>query len=480
MFKSKPKQQGQSSPYTFPAPPNYTFPTGPNIPTPNVPSISMIGQQTPQPLGAGVQGPLAPGQSRSQGPVFNPNQAIPQVSQETTPVTPITPQTTQYGTPTAPTTPQTSQETTTDGTSTPTTPVMPPETQKAIETAEKAVQEASKISAEELSTQADIDKLIESAKKAYQGTSEQAIPLEFITGQLKSIENRALGLLEPLESKLARLEATRLSSLETSKFALERADKQAEIDRESVPDEEDGFTLGEKQIRYDAEGNIIARGSGAFGDTTGGGGADGGVSPEAQNWATLIKSGQAKFSDIKSEDMRAEVAGVMGISSRDQEAQELTEGVKIIDTIIEHKGMDSRVGPNAFSRGTFAVSDRFGAGQDFAGDVHKVAGREALENLIAVKSRGATFGALQKAELDLLIQAASKIGDWEIKDKKGEGTGRWNIDEASFKTELETIKRLKEKAIGNVGETTPEALSEEDELRQQGYSEEQIQLIKNS
>lgn len=107
--------------------------------------------------------------------------------------------------------------------STPTAPN--PETLKAIQLAEDAYKKSMLISPDELSTQGDIDNLIESTKSAFRGTSGQTIPLEFITGQLKAIEQRATGLAEPLERKLARLQAARTSSMESSKFALERADK---------------------------------------------------------------------------------------------------------------------------------------------------------------------------------------------------------------------------------------------------------------
>jgi len=113
---------------------------------------------------------------------------------------------------------------------------------------EKAYQDNLKIGADELSTQEDLDKLLESARTGYQNTKGQSIPMEFITGQLKSVEERANLLKEPLERKLARLQAQRLANTEASKFALERSDKQ----------KGEAFTLGEGQTRYDAYGNPIA------------------------------------------------------------------------------------------------------------------------------------------------------------------------------------------------------------------------------
>ncbi len=94
-----------------------------------------------------------------------------------------------------------------------------------VSSAEEAYKNALKATPEEQKAQEEIDLLAESAKTGYQNTKGQAIPLQFITGQLKTQEERAMGLMEPLERKLARLQAARTTSLEASKFALERADK---------------------------------------------------------------------------------------------------------------------------------------------------------------------------------------------------------------------------------------------------------------
>ena len=117
-------------------------------------------------------------------------------------------------------------------TSAPATPQVSPQAQKAVELAQSAYERSLQISPDELSTQEDLDKLIESSKTAYRNAKGQAIPLEFITGQLKSLEERAIGLAEPLEQKLSRMQAARLSSIESSKFALDRADKALESEYE--------------------------------------------------------------------------------------------------------------------------------------------------------------------------------------------------------------------------------------------------------
>ena len=116
----------------------------------------------------------------------------------------------------------------------PVVPTVTPEAQKAVDLAQKAYDQSLRLSPEELSTQEDLDKVIESTKKAYVNTEDQAIPMEFITGQLASIERRATGLAEPLQAKLARMQAARTSSLEASKFALTRADKEVDTERASA------------------------------------------------------------------------------------------------------------------------------------------------------------------------------------------------------------------------------------------------------
>ena len=140
-----------------------------------------------------------------------------------------------------------------------------------------------------------------------------------------------------------------------------------------------------------------------------------------------------------------------------------------VDVIKNAKGLQYRVGPNRQARqgillgvpGVFGVgssipsllSEASGAGQDFAGGVHKLVSGLTLDNLIAAKARGATFGALSEGELSILASSATAINDWEIKDKDGKGTGYWNIDEASFKREMDTIKSLTQRALIQSGQS---------------------------
>lgn len=131
----------------------------------------------------------------------------------------------------------------------------------------------------------------------------------------------------------------------------------------------------------------------------------------------------------------------------------MQDKINAVDLLKQHPGLNSRVGTTGFSRGAFAISDTLsGAGQDFAGGIHKLTGGLTLDNLIAAKARGATFGALSEGELKILADSATALNDWEIKDDKGVGTGRWNIDENSFRKELDTIKQLTQRALVQSGQ----------------------------
>lgn len=150
-----------------------------------------------------------------------------------------------------------------------------------------------------------------------------------------------------------------------------------------------------------------------------------------------------------------------------------------VGVIEKHSGLSTRVGTTPFARGPqgfFGTAGRLfsvigipsaigggitnvtGSGDEFAGAVHKLVSGLSIDNLIAAKARGATFGALSEGELKILSNAASAINDWEIRDDDGKATGFWDIDEASFKRELATIRELADRAItqsGGVGSKIP-------------------------
>lgn len=117
---------------------------------------------------------------------------------------------------------------------TPPAPVISPY-QRNVTEAEKAYSTAGAITPEEDQTQAQLDELISSTRLGIAGKEGQGrgIPLSIVRGEQEKLERQGLLLTEPLEKKLARLQAKRTSALATSKFALERADKALETEKES-------------------------------------------------------------------------------------------------------------------------------------------------------------------------------------------------------------------------------------------------------
>jgi len=229
---------------------------------------------------------------------------------------------------TPPATPATPPVTNTPAPAIPEVPASPYDTPE-YNAASEAYQNALKLSPEEIANQEALDRLNASFATGQTETSNQAIPMEFITGQNKAIEDRALALAQPIQAKAALLQAKRLASIDASKFALEQeAGKisEAEAAKSPVavgagtslidpktgkaiytppetPQSYEDFTLSPGQKRYDAFGNEIA----SVPDEAVGG-ADGGT---AESWIDLIQKGKAKLSDVPQE-IRNSVA--MGLS----------------------------------------------------------------------------------------------------------------------------------------------------------------------
>ena len=195
-------------------------PTTPTFTKPVVPQV--ISQETPQ--------STTPASSST----------VPRVTPQSSPV--VTPAVSTVSASATPPVPSTNQKDTA-----PTKPI-PSVSEKAVKNAENLYQESLKLSDDELTTQGDLDRLSESTKKAYAGTKNQAVPMGFITGQLAAIEERALNLAEPLENKLARMQAARTNAIEASKFALERADSKYEAEQKAAAETEKAKAEASKPI----------------------------------------------------------------------------------------------------------------------------------------------------------------------------------------------------------------------------------------
>lgn len=259
--------------------------------------------------------------------------------------------------------------------------------------AEKALAKAQLIGKGELSTQKDLDKLITSTNQAFTGTQDKPIPLEFITGQLQSIENRALNLAQPLNAQLARQQAARTASIESSKFALERADKKLKASQTEGED----FTLGKDQVRFDAAGNVIAQGGGLAGgvDTT-----------QVTAFADAISNNTAKLSDVP-QDIRAQVLAEIqsqkGATTTPQQRRALDQAGLALDTlndIFENPALDR----GAINRGIFKILP----GTD-SRDLNKAVesiqaliGFDELDKMRQASPTGGALGQISEREIDFL------------------------------------------------------------------------------
>jgi LysM repeat protein len=95
-------------------------------------------------------------------------------------------------------------------------------TSPEYEAAAKAYEGALPLTPEEVSNQEAINNLDASIRTGTTGEANRPIPLPFITGRQKAIEQRGLALEQPLQAKAALLQAKRTAVLEASKFKLDQ------------------------------------------------------------------------------------------------------------------------------------------------------------------------------------------------------------------------------------------------------------------
>ena len=107
------------------------------------------------------------------------------------------------------------------------------------------------------------------------------------------------------------------------------------------------------------------------------------------------------------------------------------------------KGLKASVGTTGlFGRGG---NLDFGASRgEFQAGIQQLTSQLTLDNLIAAKARGATFGALSEGELNILAGGATKLNTWAKKDKNGNITG-FKTSEANVKRELDKISNFAKK-----------------------------------
>jgi hypothetical protein len=159
-------------------------------------------------------------------------------------------------------------------------------------------------------------------------------------------------------------------------------------------------------------------------------------SGESYDWATSIRDGQSKLSDISGNPtLKSEVVSVLNTLPPTQaaidSAQEMIDTLKKIynpETGETHPGLNSAVGSNILGRiplGDFATGQK----DNFMALTDQVISKEALSSLIKAKSEGATFGALSDTEMAILKSAAISFGGRQGK------TG-YDVTQDFFKAEI--------------------------------------------
>lgn len=95
------------------------------------------------------------------------------------------------------------------------------------------------------------------------------------------------------------------------------------------------------------------------------------------------------------------------------------------------KGLAGTTGVIGLSRTSLDFDVITGVRSNFIANVNQITNQATIDNLVAVKKAGGTFGALSEKELGLLEQSASKIGTWAIHEggrPEGKVTGYETTD----------------------------------------------------
>lgn len=210
----------------------------------------------------------------------------------------------------------------------------------------------------------------------------------------------------------------------------------------------EGFTLGKDQARYDAQGNLIAGGTSS---TTGTGIYQAGSNPTVDAYIKGIQSGSLKISDVPN-DLQNQVA--LGMANTQKPQSEISKTVlTTIDELLANPKLDN-------ISGLLGQTFLGGITGDAALAKNKYNQLKSLLSLDNIKYLKGT-GAISDAEQRMLSNAASALGR--------------NLSDSDFRKELIKLKdglaSIKDNQI---------APDEEQFLRSQGYTEDEINQLKLS
>lgn len=171
----------------------------------------------------------------------------------------------------------------------------------------------------------------------------------------------------------------------------------------------------------------------------------------AQLEVELKKAQIAKtYADASATTTKGTEDAVKAAQAAKDQIPAIQDKISSINTLLTSPGLNSAVGTSFLSRGSLGPISIFstlsGARQSFIAGVQQLVSKDTLDTLVNLKAQGGTLGALSDQERLMLQSAASKIGTWAMHDKNGNVTG-YNVDEADFKAELETIRTLAQRAL---------------------------------
>src|SRR3990167_8365449 len=117
-----------------------------------------------------------------------------------------------------------------------------------------------------------------------------------------------------------------------------------------------------------------------------------------------------------------------------------SENINTLSSLKDSKGLTGTVGSYGVSRWTPFSPDK-AERADFIAGVEQIRSQLNLDKLISAKAQGATFGALSNQELQVLANAATKIGSWAKKDKDGNVIA-YVTSEKNFLKEVDKINNF--------------------------------------
>lgn len=301
--------------------------------------------------------------------------------------------------------------------------------QKAFE----AYMAATRPEAREMEVLAELGRLNAGAVEGALNIEDQAIALPFITGQQASLEKRRLNLARPLESEAAILQAKRTIATDASKFALERADKRADVAREtemataSVP-------FGSSLYQFDPATRKYAPAVGAFSSSD--------SQAVTDSWVNLIKGGQAKLEDVPQairQSVAENLSGSTQISKANQDAiaQANTVIGKIDEILPTISGMNTGFASYAnMVRGTpqYNLATQLDT-------IKSNVGFAALQAMRAASPTGGALGQVSEQENRLLQSTLASLD-------QGQSAEQLKANLAKVKLHFENLKRVLNAPIG--------------------------------